>query len=90
MRMSSVLMAAAFAASLSACTTAMGSNFSGIPEPTSQKLAQYPADGTRIALIVGVGFALAGAALSALRLSPAGARGGQAVRVLEAPRATGE
>ena len=44
MRMSSVLMAAAFAASLSACTTAMGTNFSGIPEPTSQKLAQYPAD----------------------------------------------
>ena len=44
MRMSSVLMAAAFAASLSACTTAMGTNFSGIPEPTSQKLAQYPVD----------------------------------------------
>ena len=53
-------------------------------------LARYPADGTRIALMVGVGFALAGAALSALRLSPAGAQGGQAVRVLEAPRATGE
>jgi len=43
--MSSVLLAAAFAASLSACTTtAMGTNFSGIPEPTSEKLAQYPAD----------------------------------------------
>ena len=53
-------------------------------------LARYPAEGTRIALVVGVGFALAGAALSALRLSEAGARGGQAVRVLEAPRATGE
>ena len=38
----------------------------------------------------GVGFALVGAALSALRLSSAGARGEQAVRVLEAPRATGE
>jgi hypothetical protein len=40
-------MAAAFAASLSACSTAMGTmgtNFSGIPEPTSEKLAQYPAD----------------------------------------------
>ena len=47
MRMSSVLMAAAFAASLSACTSAVGTNFSGIsgiPEPTSEKLAQYPAD----------------------------------------------
>lgn len=53
-------------------------------------LARYPADGTRIALVVGAGFALVGAALSALRLSPAGARGGQAVRVLDAPRATGE
>jgi len=53
-------------------------------------LARYPADGTRIALVVGAGFALVGAALSMLRLSEAGARGGQAVRVLEAPRATGE
>jgi DHA2 family multidrug resistance protein-like MFS transporter len=53
-------------------------------------LAQYPVEGTRLALLIGVGFALAGAALSALRLSPAGSRGGQAVRVLEAPRATGE
>ena len=53
-------------------------------------LARSPAEGTRIALMIGVGFALAGAALSALRLSEAGARGGQTVRVLEAPRATGE
>lgn len=48
MRMSSVLMAASLVASLSACTAAMGTNmgtnFSGIPEPTSQELAQYPAD----------------------------------------------
>ncbi len=51
-------------------------------------LARYGVDGTRISLAVGVGFALAGAALSTLRLSEAGARGGQAVRVLEAPRAT--
>jgi len=51
-------------------------------------LARYQVDGTRIALAVGVGFALAGAALSTLRLSEAGAKGGQAVRVLEAPRAT--
>jgi DHA2 family multidrug resistance protein-like MFS transporter len=53
-------------------------------------LAQDHLNGTRIALAVGVGFALAGAALSALRLSPKGSQGGQAVRVLEAPRATGE
>lgn len=51
-------------------------------------LARYPSQGTRIALEVGVGFALMGAALSALRLSPGGAKGGEAVRVLEAPRAT--
>ena len=53
-------------------------------------LARDPLNGTRIALMLGVGFALAGAALSALRLSPKGSQGGQAVRVLEAPRATGE
>lgn len=53
-------------------------------------LARYPAEGTRISLAAGVGFALLGATLSTFRLSPAGARGSQAVRVLEAPRATGE
>ncbi|HUO01505.1 MAG TPA: MFS transporter [Rhizomicrobium sp.] len=53
-------------------------------------LARYAIEGTRISLMVGVGFALVGAALSTLRLSEAGAKGGQAVRVLEAPRATGE
>jgi DHA2 family multidrug resistance protein-like MFS transporter len=53
-------------------------------------LARYPVEGTRISLAVGVGFALLGATLSTFRLSPVGARGGQAVRVLEAPRATGE
>ena len=51
-------------------------------------LARYPTEGTQISLLVGVGFALLGAALSMLRLSEAGAKGGQAVRVLEAPRAT--
>ncbi|HEV7960339.1 MAG TPA: MFS transporter [Rhizomicrobium sp.] len=51
-------------------------------------LARYAVEGTRISLVVGVGFALAGAALSCLRLSEAGAKGGEAVRVLEAPRAT--
>lgn len=55
MRMSSLLRAAAFVASLSACTSAMGTSFSGIPpmpqqpaqnpvDPTLQKLAQFPAD----------------------------------------------
>jgi hypothetical protein len=38
-------------------------------------LARYPTGGTRVALLVGVGFAMSGAALSTLRLSPAGARG---------------
>ena len=51
-------------------------------------LARYAVEGTRISLMVGVGFALAGAVLSTLRISEAGARGGEAVRVLEAPRAT--
>jgi DHA2 family multidrug resistance protein-like MFS transporter len=53
-------------------------------------LAQNPQNGTRIALTVGVGFALTGAVLSTLRLSSKGSQGGQAVRVLEAPRATGD
>jgi DHA2 family multidrug resistance protein-like MFS transporter len=43
-----------------------------------------------MALLVGVGFAMFGAALSTLRLSPAGARGAEAVRVREGQRATGE
>ena len=51
-------------------------------------LARYAIEGTRISLVVGVGFALVGAVLSTLRLSEVGAKGGQAVRVLEAPRAT--
>jgi DHA2 family multidrug resistance protein-like MFS transporter len=53
-------------------------------------LAQYSIDGTRYALLVGVGFAIAGAVLSTLRLSPAGAHGADAVRVREGQRATGE
>lgn len=53
-------------------------------------LARYEVEGTRFALLVGVGFALAGAALSSLRLSPAGARGAAAVRVQEGQRAKGE
>jgi hypothetical protein len=46
--------------------------------------------GTQIALLVGVGFAMFGAALSMLRLSPAGARGAEAARVREGQRAAGE
>jgi DHA2 family multidrug resistance protein-like MFS transporter len=53
-------------------------------------LARYPAEGTRISLLVGVGFALLGAALSMLRLSPAGARGAERVRVREDQRLRGE
>jgi DHA2 family multidrug resistance protein-like MFS transporter len=53
-------------------------------------LARYPADGTRAALVFGVGFAVLGAALSSLRLSDAGARGTDAVRVQEDQRVTGE
>jgi DHA2 family multidrug resistance protein-like MFS transporter len=40
-------------------------------------LARYAIDGTRYALLVGVGFAIIGAVLSTLRLSPAGARGAE-------------
>ena len=53
-------------------------------------LARYPVGGTQVALLVGVGIAMFGAALSTLRLSPAGARGAEAVRVREGQRATGE
>jgi DHA2 family multidrug resistance protein-like MFS transporter len=53
-------------------------------------LARYPAEGARISLLVGVGFALLGAALSMLRLSPAGARGAERVRVREDQRLRGE
>ena len=53
-------------------------------------LGRYPTDGTRVALLIGVGFAIFGAALSMLRLSPAGARGAEAVRVREGQRVAGE
>jgi MFS transporter, DHA2 family, multidrug resistance protein len=53
-------------------------------------LARYPAEGTQISLMVGVGFALFGAALSMLRLSSAGARGAEAIRVHESQRLKGE
>ncbi len=53
-------------------------------------LARYPTEGTRISLLTGAGFALLGAALSMLRLSPAGARGSERVRVREDQRLKGE
>jgi MFS transporter, DHA2 family, multidrug resistance protein len=53
-------------------------------------LGRYPIDGTRIALLTGVGFALCGAILSMLRLSPAGARGAEHVRVQDDQRLRGE
>ena len=53
-------------------------------------LARDPAGGTQVALLVGAGFAMFGAALSTLRLSSAGARGAEAVRVREGQRAAGE
>ena len=53
-------------------------------------LARYPTEGTRISLLAGAGFALLGAALSMLRLSPTGARGAERVRVQEGQRLKGE
>jgi MFS transporter, DHA2 family, multidrug resistance protein len=53
-------------------------------------LGRYPAEGTRIALFAGAGFALFGAGLSMLRLSPAGARGAERVQIQEGQRLKGE
>lgn len=53
-------------------------------------LARYPVKGTQIALLAGTGFALAGALLSTLRLSEAGARGAERVRVQDGQRLKGE
>jgi DHA2 family multidrug resistance protein-like MFS transporter len=53
-------------------------------------LARYPTGGTQIALLIGVGFAIFGAALSTLRLSPAGSRGAESVRVREGQRSPGD
>jgi MFS transporter, DHA2 family, multidrug resistance protein len=53
-------------------------------------LARWPAEGTRISLLVGVGFAVLGGALSMLRLSPAGQRGAERVRVYDDQRLKGE
>jgi MFS transporter, DHA2 family, multidrug resistance protein len=53
-------------------------------------LARSPADGTQYALVAGAGFALLGAALSMLRLSPAGNRGAERVAVQDGQRLKGE
>ena len=53
-------------------------------------LARYPAKGTQISLLVGVGFALLGAVFSLLRLSSAGASGLERVRVHEGQRLKGD
>ncbi len=53
-------------------------------------LGRYAIEGTRIALFTGVGFALCGAVLSLLRLSPTGARGAERVRVHDDQRLKGE
>jgi DHA2 family multidrug resistance protein-like MFS transporter len=53
-------------------------------------LALFPSEGTQISLLAGVGFALLGAALSMLRLSPVGARGAERVRVRDDQRLKGE
>ncbi len=53
-------------------------------------LAIDTTDGTRLSLLTGVGFALVGAFLSMLRLSPAGARGAERVRVQDGQRLKGE
>jgi DHA2 family multidrug resistance protein-like MFS transporter len=53
-------------------------------------LARFPAGGTQISLLAAVGFALAGAVLSMLRLSEAGARGAERVRVHDDQRLRGE
>jgi DHA2 family multidrug resistance protein-like MFS transporter len=53
-------------------------------------LARWPANGTQVSLFAGVGFALLGAVLSLLRLSPAGTKGAERVRVHESQRLKGD
>src|SRR5664280_2296129 len=53
-------------------------------------LARYAEDGTRYALLAGAGFALLGAVLSMLRLSPAGNRGAERVAVQDGQRLKGD
>lgn len=53
-------------------------------------LARYGADGTRLSLLVGTGFALFGGVLSMARLSAAGARGAVAVAVRDGQQLRGD
>jgi len=53
-------------------------------------IGRFALDGSRIALLVGVGFAVTGAVLSTLRLSKTGARGAEQVRVAEDQRLKGD
>ena len=53
-------------------------------------LARSPVDGTQHALLAGAGFALLGAVLSMLRLSQAGTRGAERVRVHDGQRLKGD
>jgi DHA2 family multidrug resistance protein-like MFS transporter len=53
-------------------------------------LGRYADEGTRLSLLAGVGFALVGGCLSMLRLSGAGRRGAEQVRVHEHQRLRGE
>jgi len=53
-------------------------------------LARFGFEGTVISLFVAAGFALAGGALSVLRLAPTGSRGAGNVEVREGQRMTGE
>ena len=53
-------------------------------------LGRYPIEGTQVSLWVAVGFALAGAALSMLRLSEAGRRGAERVAVHDHQRMKGD
>lgn len=53
-------------------------------------LALSPTEGTQHSLLAGVGFALLGAVFSMLRLSPAGTRGAERVRVQDGQRLRGE
>jgi DHA2 family multidrug resistance protein-like MFS transporter len=53
-------------------------------------MARFALEGPRLAIFAAVGFAIMGAALSALRLSETGARGAEQVRVKEDQRLKGE
>ena len=53
-------------------------------------LGRFPVDGTQVSLLAGVGFAMLGAVLSTLRLSEAGARGAERVRVHDHQRLKGD